>query len=176
MLHTGRVAECTEWSAAGRNEVPDPLGDQDLNQEVVKRPPRLMPHRPRNANQAHRLIDYHSRKRERVPALVTRDHDDKFGHSESFPPAFYVGVTHQTFSAVDLHYLVEHTRTIDYDLAADPGGHCSSEVRSQRLTASPTQILGVVLRKEEHASAQPMPGEYAQRTSIEERVQGLPGQ
>ena len=129
------------------------MGDQSLHQVVVKRPPRLMVKRPRNDDQAYRFIDYYSCKGERVSALAARDHDDKFGHSEGRPPAFYVGVTRQPCSAVNLQYLVEYTRTIAYDLADDPGGHCSSEICSQRLAPSPTQIVGVAPRKEEHASA-----------------------
>jgi hypothetical protein len=167
MLDIGDVTKCAERPAAIGHEVPDAPRDEGSNQVVVERPSRLLAIRPGYRDQAYRFIKHHSGPGNRGSAPVARDHERDLWAIHEAPPSLGIVV------AVDLPYLIDYALPIRDDFAPDSGERCASQIRSQRLTVAPTQILGVILWKDQHPSTKPMPGKHAQHPHVEVRAQGF---
>ena len=78
LLHIRGKTERPKWSLARRHEVPDPPGDENVNQVVVKRIPRQVAIRCGPLDQTRHLVDNSRRSSTRATAFIVREEQRHF--------------------------------------------------------------------------------------------------
>jgi hypothetical protein len=101
-------------------------------------------------DQASRVVDHGCHERERAMLLVAGDQKRRVGLCDESGPVgpgnIVLRLAEWRSPAIeDLRHVVAGKSRIHHGLADDPGGRGSAEVRTQRLTTSASQVLGVII-------------------------------
>ena len=168
VLHIGLEPQRPKRPSALGEKVRNPPSDQDSNEVVVKRPPRLVAGRPRTLDDADLVVDHDSRHRERPTGSVARDDDRQFLPCEGRRPTirFALGPRGASTAALELQEVIEGARIVFGGLAVDPGRRGTSEVGPQRLATAPAQVIRMLVREEQYASAELVRGENSEPTAV----------
>ena len=146
---------------------------------IVERPPGLVASRHCEADGAYRVVNAGCQNCQCAAVLIASDHD---GHLRPCDPrAEMVGPSAQLrlgqmvpTAARDYRDLVVGAARVAQDFAPDASSRGSSEVRPQRVATASAQVVRMVLRQNQHPSAEPIL-EDPQPALIEIPVESLPG-
>ena len=163
VLHVLGKPEGPERTSPVDQEVLDTPSNQDSNDVIVERPPRLVACRHGVFDQAHLVIDERRCHRNRVPVVIASHRENYVRAGETrvymFQPVLKVGLGQRApLAAQDGDDVFVGATTVAHHLALDTGGGGSSEVRPQRLAPAAAQVRGMVFWKEQHSAAEPLPG------------------
>ncbi len=179
MLHVSRILERPERPVVPGEEVPDTPRDQDSNQVVVERPPRLVASRHCELDSAHRVVDGGGQNCRRAVVSAASDHDGQSRPcqpcAETARPVIQLRLGQMVpLAAHDDGDLVAGAARVAHDLAADARGRGSSEVGPQRVATTSAQVFSMVPRQQQYPSAESILGD-SQPTPVEIPLEGLTG-
>jgi hypothetical protein len=180
VLHVPGKPECPERSSSVDQEVSDTPSDQEPNDVVVKRPPRLVARRHGVFDQTHRVVDHGGCDRHRSTVLIASDRESYLGprdaRADVVQPGLQVGLGEPVpLATQDVGEVLGGALRVAHHLALDAGGGSSSEVRPQRLATVSAKVGRMVRREEQYPSAKALAGQDPQRALAEVRVKSLPG-
>jgi hypothetical protein len=153
-----REPERPEHTSAVRQKIPDAPSDQHSYEVIVERPPRVVASRYSMDDETHRVVDEERRDCKRLTVSIASHRDRHFRpidqRSGIAQPGTQVRLGHPAVLTTQcVAGIVDCALRVGRHFALDTGGRRPSEVGSQRLPTVSSQVIGMGLRQEQHASA-----------------------